>query len=146
MAPRLRRSESGVAGVQRMLRRETKRAVRAMGSGHPPRGEAIHDARKRLKKARAALRLARAALTKDEYRWENSALRDAARPLSDVRDAQALIDRLERQLCNDRVRKTEKVLSCGRQSNVLPKSMITKRVLPPSALSSWRLRPAINDA
>src|SRR6185503_9777192 len=60
MASRLRRSESGVAGVQRMLRRETKRVVRVMGSGHAPRGEAIHDARKRLKKARAALRLARA--------------------------------------------------------------------------------------
>jgi len=95
MAPRLRRSESGVAGVQRMLRRETKRAVRAMGSGHAPRGEAIHDARKRLKKARAALRLARTALSKDEYRWENDTLRDAARPLSEVRDAQALIDTLD---------------------------------------------------
>ena len=95
MAPRLRRSESGVAGVQCMLRRETKRAVRAMGCGHAPRGEAIHDARKRLKKARAALRLARAALSKDEYRWENDTLRDAARPLSEVRDAQALIDTLD---------------------------------------------------
>jgi hypothetical protein len=61
MASRLNRSESGLAGVRRMLRRETKRALRAIDSGRAPRGEAIPDARKHLKKARAALRLARAA-------------------------------------------------------------------------------------
>jgi CHAD domain-containing protein len=78
-----------------MLRRETKRVLQAIDSGHAPRGEAIHDARKRLKKARAALRLARAALPNGEYRRENDTLRDAARPLSEVRDAQVLIDTLD---------------------------------------------------
>jgi CHAD domain-containing protein len=95
MASRLKRSESGLAGVRRMLRQETKRALRAIDSGRAPRGEAIHDARKRLKKARAALRLARAALPGDEYRRENDTLRDAARPLSEVRDAEVLIDTLD---------------------------------------------------
>ena len=92
---RLKRSESGFAGVRRMLRRETKRALQAIDSAHAPRGEAIHDARKRLKKARAALRLARLGLSKSEYRRENDTVRDAARPLSKVRDSQVLIDTLD---------------------------------------------------
>lgn len=87
----LKRSESGFAGVRRMLRRETKRALQAIDSAHAPRGEAIHDARKRLKKARAALRLARLGLSKSEYRRENDTLRDAARPLSEVRDRRAAV-------------------------------------------------------
>jgi CHAD domain-containing protein len=95
MASRVKRRESGVAGVRRILRRETKRALQAMDSARVPRGEAIHDARKRLKKARAALRLARAALPNNEYRCENDTLRDAARPLGEVRDAQVLIDVLD---------------------------------------------------
>src|SRR5262249_9046055 len=51
--------------------------------------------RKRLKKARAALRLARAALPDNQYRRGNDTLRDAARPLGEVRDAQVLIDKLD---------------------------------------------------
>jgi CHAD domain-containing protein len=95
MASRLRRSESGIAGARRVLRRETKRALQAIDSSRAPRGEAIHDARKHLKKARAALRLARPALPHDEYRRRNATLRDAARPLSEIRDAQVLIDTLD---------------------------------------------------
>jgi len=68
VASRLKKSESGVAGVWRILRRETKRALQALDSRRAPRGESIHDARKRLKKARAALRLARESLPDNEYR------------------------------------------------------------------------------
>jgi CHAD domain-containing protein len=95
MAGRLERSESGVAGVRRILRRETKKASRRIRSRRGVRGEAIHDARKRLKKARAALRLVRDRLGDAEYRRENEALRDAARPLSEIRDADVLIATLE---------------------------------------------------
>ena len=44
--------------------------------------DSIHEARKELKKARATLRLLRDALGKKAYKRENTALRDAARPLS----------------------------------------------------------------
>jgi CHAD domain-containing protein len=54
----------------------------------------VHGARKELKKARAALRLLRPALKNTEYRLENAALRDAAKPLSAVRDAKVLQDTL----------------------------------------------------
>lgn len=87
----LKRSESGTAGVGRIVRRETKKALQALPPGRPARREAIHDARKRLKKARAALRLVRDALGSEAYRRENERLRDAARPLSEVRDADVLL-------------------------------------------------------
>ena len=95
MAARLERGESGAAGVRRILRRETKKALQRMQPRGPARGEAIHDARKRLKRARAALRLVRDMLGDAEYRRENERLRDAARPLSEIRDADVLIATLE---------------------------------------------------
>lgn len=56
--------------------------------------EAVHAARKSLKKARAGLRLLRPGIRKAHYRKANSALRDAARPLSAIRDAAVLADTL----------------------------------------------------
>lgn len=47
----------------------------------------VHDARKALKKARAGLRLIRAAMTDDTFRTLNLALRDAGRVLSPLRDS-----------------------------------------------------------
>lgn len=46
----------------------------------------VHGARKQLKRARATLRLLRPAIDDDLYSRENIAARDAARPLSSVRD------------------------------------------------------------
>jgi len=54
----------------------------------------IHGARKQLKRARATLRLIREAVGDERYRRENIAARDAARPLSQARDAEVLSDAL----------------------------------------------------
>jgi CHAD domain-containing protein len=54
----------------------------------------VHEARKELKKARAYLRLVRPGLKEATYRRENTAMRDAARPLSTLRDARVLLDTL----------------------------------------------------
>ena len=55
----------------------------------------IHQARRGLKKARAALRLLRSAWGENHYRIENQALRDAGRCLSPLRDARAVLDGFE---------------------------------------------------
>jgi hypothetical protein len=55
---------------------------------------AVHAARKLLKRARAGLRLERAALGDTAYHESNERLRDAGRPLVDLRDAAALVDAL----------------------------------------------------
>jgi CHAD domain-containing protein len=48
---------------------------------------AVHAARKACKRVRAALRLLRECLGSDVYRRENKRIRDAAKPLTAVRDA-----------------------------------------------------------
>lgn len=67
----------------------------------------IHGARKQLKQARATLRLLRHALGADVYRRENMSVRDAARPLSPVRDSEVLLDALD-----DVVKRFEDEASC----------------------------------
>jgi CHAD domain-containing protein len=56
---------------------------------------AVHEARKDAKKARALLRLYRGELDRATYRRENQTLRDAARELSALRDADVLRDTVE---------------------------------------------------
>lgn len=56
--------------------------------------DSVHTARKRLKELRSILRLLRGPLPTATRRNENSTLRDAARPLSDLRDAAVLIETL----------------------------------------------------
>jgi CHAD domain-containing protein len=52
---------------------------------------AVHNIRKELKRARAALRLLRGSLGVVEYRRANALIRDAARPLTPIRDAKVLL-------------------------------------------------------
>jgi len=54
----------------------------------------VHGARKQLKRARATLRLLRAAIGDELYRRENVVARDAARPLSNARDDEVMSDAL----------------------------------------------------
>jgi len=60
----------------------------------PLNDESIHAVRQALKRARAALRLLRDALSDAQYARENTCLRDAARPLAKVRDASVLLSLL----------------------------------------------------
>jgi CHAD domain-containing protein len=91
MSNQLRPTEPGTQGASRILRRQVKKAIEELQADDQSLSdEAVHGARKRLKKARAALRLLRDSLGSRLYRRENAALRDAARPLTAVRDAKVL--------------------------------------------------------
>lgn len=92
MAYRLKRGESVIQGLRRVAREEMEEAG-AQLSGHkrPSRDEAIHDARKSIKKVRALLRLANPE-QEGIYGRENERLRDIARRLSKFRDAFAIIE------------------------------------------------------
>jgi CHAD domain-containing protein len=57
--------------------------------------DAVHGARKDIKKARALLRLARPGLAAANYRSENDALRDIARSLTAAREADVLAETFE---------------------------------------------------
>jgi CHAD domain-containing protein len=56
--------------------------------------EAVHEARKDLKKLRALLRMTRSELGEEWFRRENSCFRDAGRELAAVRDSDVLLETL----------------------------------------------------
>ena len=88
----LRPGEAVPAGIQRIVREEIESAVRQLcGSGAANRDEAIHEARKDLKKIRGVLRLMRPEL-EEIYRRENPFFRDAGLRLSQFRDAGVMVE------------------------------------------------------
>ena len=96
-AYRLFVDEDAATGMRRVivgrLDKATER-LREAGDGDAL-AEAIHGARKDLKKARAALRLIREELGEKAFKRENRALRDAGRLLSASRDAEVKLATLE---------------------------------------------------
>lgn len=90
MAYRLERGEPVPEGIRRIACEELEGAVRSLERTRG-RDEAIHDARKRLKKTRALLRLVRPQLG-DVYSEENTRLRDIGLALSEFRDAAVVIE------------------------------------------------------
>ncbi len=79
--------------LERGFRRIVKDQIdKALGDLNGPSDEVVHEVRKRFKRVRAVLRLARPGLGRKLYERENARFRDAARPLSEVRDAEALVE------------------------------------------------------
>ncbi|MGH9011832.1 MAG: CHAD domain-containing protein [Acidimicrobiia bacterium] len=82
--------------VKKAAKKQLRKSVDGLtGQTELDPDEAAHDARKRTKKVRALLRLARPELGDKVYRRENRALRDASRILSPVRDAWVLVEALD---------------------------------------------------
>lgn len=96
---RLDRSATGT--VRRAVLQHTEKAQRALQSLRPSDLD-VHQARKEIKKSRAALRLLRAALAEATYRREDAALRSAASTLNPARDARVLVRALD-SLCRRRL-------------------------------------------
>src|SRR4051794_25639542 len=96
MAFAFRADESVARGIRRIARAQIRKALGALArlGGEVPE-EAVHDARKRLKRLRALVRLARGALGARAAHRENARFREAARPLSEARDAEILIQTLD---------------------------------------------------
>jgi CHAD domain-containing protein len=90
-------NKRAIAGVQKAIVGKCDEALDRL-SGRAVSPEDVHIARKALKKARAWLRLLRTGTGQGAFREQNHALRDAARPLSEGRDAQVLIETLHKLL------------------------------------------------
>ena len=92
MAYRFKLDEPVPAGIKRIVREEIESAVRQLsGKGEGDLDEAIHEARKSMKKIRGVLRLMRGELG-DIYGMENAHFGDIGRELSQFRDAGASIE------------------------------------------------------
>ena len=92
MAYRLKADEPVSEGIGRIVAEEIDSATQLLGGASgSKRDEAIHEARKSVKKIRGVLRLVRPELGKT-YKKENASFRDVGQQLSELRDAAALLE------------------------------------------------------
>jgi CHAD domain-containing protein len=92
MAYRIEAGEAVEDGLRRVVTEEiASAAAQLTGKGAPNRDEAIHEARKSVKKIRGVLRLIEPALG-DAFETENARMRSIGRRLSGFRDAAASIE------------------------------------------------------
>lgn len=87
--------ESVSEGIKRIIDGKVERAIDHI-DGDMDRHETVHEVRKRCKEVRAAVRLVRPVLP--TYKRENVHYRDAARRISDIRDAHAAIETFDDHL------------------------------------------------
>lgn len=99
MAFRWKAQKSSRSNLRRLARGQLRAAIEELSDPFADEADAVHDARLRLKKVRALVRLVRCAAP-DDFRRENNALRDAARALSFERDRQAVIESLDKLLAH----------------------------------------------
>jgi CHAD domain-containing protein len=95
MSFELKPAKSLKKNVRKIARNEMWDAREMLTGKHDP-SEAVHEARLSFKKVRALLRMVRPAIGNKAYQKENNCFRDAARPLTEVRDARILIETLDK--------------------------------------------------
>jgi len=89
---RLRVGEPLPGGIARIARGRIDHAIDELGGKTDSSSEeAVHEARKDMKKLRALVRLVRPELGNDVYRRENVCYRDAGKELAGVRDADVML-------------------------------------------------------
>ena len=95
-AYRLKPNESLPEGLARAARGRIDHAIDELGGKTDSTAEeAVHEARKDLKKLRALLRLARGELGESSFARENTVFRDAGRELAAARDSDVMLDTLK---------------------------------------------------
>ncbi|MFZ0505291.1 MAG: CHAD domain-containing protein [Chthoniobacterales bacterium] len=115
MAFRFENHETPIDGLKRVASERLEQAIMAAGIKPRPSAEDVHEIRKDLKSLRALLQLARGHLVKATRGQENLVLRDAGRTLSSSRDAEALLESLEKLFGTQEQPKGEALHPAGRQ-------------------------------
>jgi CHAD domain-containing protein len=116
MPYRLRASESVPEGIKRIVVEELDSATEQLSrNDHKGRDEAIHEARKSVKKIRGALRLVEPELG-PTFRKENRRLRELGRKLSEFRDAAAIIETFDNVIEKHKESLQKNTLSSIRQA------------------------------
>ena len=95
MTYRLKPDESIPKGIKRIAKKQIGKAIAELSAvDELGIDEAVHQARKRLKKTRAVVRLVRDSLG-SQYKQENARFRDLGRSLSSLRDAKVQIETVD---------------------------------------------------
>ncbi len=90
MSFQLQTTEKIRVGVRRIALEQIEKALLEIDDQDIPRHDVVHQVRKRCKKLRGLVRLVRPAFGKT-YKDANQMFRDAARRLSDLRDAKSMV-------------------------------------------------------
>lgn len=96
MTYRFRPGEPVAEGVRRIVVEEIDQAILDVRGECGDLDKGVHEARKRFKKIRAALRLVRRQLGEEIFERENRFFRDAGRSLSAARDAGAMVETFDK--------------------------------------------------
>ena len=88
MSFELRRDEAIGEGLRRICRKQIEFALAIVAGEDEPDDTPVHETRKHLKKARAALRMARKEIGRGLFKRQDHLLRDVGRLISDIRDAE----------------------------------------------------------
>jgi CHAD domain-containing protein len=88
MSYQLRRDETPGNALRRICRKQVELALALARGEKEVQDTPVHETRKHLKKARAALRLVRKEIGRGLFRRQNHCLRDVGRLISDIRDAE----------------------------------------------------------
>jgi len=123
----LRPGEPVPAGVKRIVGEEAGDAARQLcGQGDPDRDEAIHEARKNLKKIRGVLRLVEPELG-ETFRVENVRFRDIGRKLAHFRDAGAILETFDDAIEKCRAQLGHRKLTSIRRGLVARKQQVEQQ-------------------
>ena len=88
MSYQLQRNETPGEGVRRICRRQVELGLAIVAGKKETIDTPVHETRKHLKKARAALRLVRREIGRGLFKRQDHCLRDVGRMISEIRDAE----------------------------------------------------------
>src|ERR1043165_1483506 len=116
MSYQLRRSKTLGANLRRICGKQVESALEVVRGEREANDTPVHETRKHLKKARAALQLVSDELGRACFKEQDHRFRDIARLISDVRDAEVRLQtvrqlqEITRRTSQQIFRKTEKLL------------------------------------
>lgn len=88
MSYQLKRDEAPGEGVRRICHRQVELGLAIVAGKKETVDTPVHETRKHLKKARAALRLVRREIGRSLFKRQDDSLRDVGRMISEIRDAE----------------------------------------------------------
>jgi CHAD domain-containing protein len=116
MSYQLRRNQTLGANLRRICRKQVKGALEMVRGEREANDTPVHETRKHLKKARAALQMVADEIGRSRYKKQDHCFRDVARLISDVRDAEVRLQtvrelqEITRRTSQQTFRKTEELL------------------------------------
>ena len=116
MSYKLRRNQTLDANLQRICRKQVESALEIVRGEREANDTPVHETRKHLKKARAALQIASDELGRARFKEQDHRFRDIARLISDVRDAEVRLQtvrqlqEITRRTSQQTFHKTEELL------------------------------------